>query len=722
MTCHARVTVPTSEASLSKKHCHGPRVSPAAPPPAVSCLVSTEQPIKIKQAQKPQIFAAAVKTDARPPRSAMDALCNTYVSYFTTKYVQVRDWRLGLVYYAAVCLSVIYVLADVIILRKGFLVYEPVIGVVRLDLRGDGSALKHPSSYPYCPEARTNGSMAGRYAHSASVLPECHGVHTEARCVRMDEHDIVFPPHEESAVFITTSLLELDEEEECPDSDDIDCVGREVWRTTSCERALALGIDDEFELSIEHTLFTHASTEMDGSLMSENGSVVARLPRGVPSALKLRELLAAAGVHLDDPGGWDMGNGSATLAVRDTGIVLALMIEYSNIYTTFFPAHDPVYSIHVRRMHDASFALDEVVYHPRAGAVQASGAPRTRTVRHRSGVRVKAFQTGKIGEFSFQRLLLSIASGLVIVGTARAVVDVLALFVLQDRKRYYGYIVQETETYEQVRARRKKAEDLRAETLGAMLVRQKSSSAYARLEEGRANTPVAPPQGRQAGIRASLSRLSALVGLGGHPSFASASARRDEVMELWASLRIQRGFRAWRAYRSSLPQDGHRKPLGTSSSAHHGREALPTPSPYARAQLAASGGLHGGPGRMRSADHYHCARSDRRSPTPEAAGRGSSLSPARGRSPSKGPPGSRAPRRSGARNRSPGGGKRAHAGREQRQGAAGPHDGQAAPRNGRPPRARAQQQTGSSSTSAGHPMLPQHHSSALGADHHYYDA
>lgn len=518
-------------------------------------------------------------------------LCNYFFAYYTKKNVQVRDWRLGLLYYGAVFVSIVYVLLDVLVLRKGFLVFEPIVGVVRIDLRGDGSALAPAASYHYCPDTfasndtalepngtavesslaarwRANASLAGQSAanvpavrvrdgsastedaaalsraaangsaagvRSANVTAQAAdapasraalgGGALRIGCLPMDEHDLVYPPHEESAIFVTTRLVELDEEHSC--LPDVDCPGTAVWRSVEVDADYALGVE-HFNLTIMHDIFTHASTEMDGTLRTEDEQVVARMPKGKVTPLTLEQLLRAAGVSLDSVSGSALEGptlgglgepGGPPPTLRDTGVILALMIQYTNTYTPLFPARDPVFIMHVRAMHDSAFSVDEVDYQPIIGHNRTKR--RTRTVRHRAGVRIKAFQTGKIGEFSFRKLLLSIASGLVIIGTARVCVDMLAIYVLADSERYWSYLVEETETYADVKARKRRALHVQAKTMGLLLSRTQTGYTL--------NLPSSRRQPRGPLGRAFARRFG--------------SKHSEHVAAHWAAIKIQRKWR-----------------------------------------------------------------------------------------------------------------------------------------------------------------------------------
>jgi len=489
---------------------------------------------------------------------------NDTLSYYTVKNVQVRDWRLGAVYYVCVVCAVAYVLADVILLNKSFLVFEPVVGVVRLDLTspldGDlrsGFASLLGSGFAYCRGRQRNMPflVRGRTTEypgfaGGSDGPAMFAQHWRNKrdgqigCSAMDGHDLVFPPHEEAAIFITTTLLELEqrraspsipfesgtvagtfpflssepgtiagtvrdsvgtitgtspsdistgnsdtgigklpqpgtvrdgagklpqlgtvrdgagggEGEDAGDSKDEkylkDGVGELPssesieWQTERFRDNYAVGVESA-ELTLGHMIFSHSSSDMNGRLLNSKGEVLGRFARGATPSIRVDELLAAAGVSLNDRAVTHGGNGSSAtiLTRRDTGVVLALMIEYSNTQKTLLPQSDPEWAMTAVLMDEDEFSVDEVT--------RDSHEPGLRTVRHRVGIRVKAFQTGSIGVFSLNKLLLSLAAGLVIIGTARAAVDMLAVFVLADRDRYRSYIYELTETLDEVEERQR---------------------------------------------------------------------------------------------------------------------------------------------------------------------------------------------------------------------------------------------------------------------------
>ncbi|KAG8463475.1 hypothetical protein KFE25_004986 [Diacronema lutheri] len=468
---------------------------------------------------------------------------NDTFAYYTNKHVQIRDWRLGFLYAVAVVVAIVYVLTDVIVLNKAFVRYTPVVGVVRLDLssshaRSASAPPRTLSGYDYCagrpydppfaPVAPAELAAGLAIDSDGDALAAAHALRKAANkvgCVVLDGHDLVFPPHEEAAIFVTTAVFELEQRRaggprggDSPAPPPDAPLAPSPWRAMASRAYFAVGVE-ELELTLGHTLFTHSSSSMAGTLRTASGAVLRRYPRGDVPAIAIRELMEAAGIHLDrktagggsggatggaaggaaggallakgdeagdaagarlnatrnasaDGGGEQPppsalgGRGGmprAALTRRDTGVVIALMIEYSNTATSLLPLPDPEWTMTPMLMEEPSFSVDEVLLE--------DGDVSRRTLRHRSGIRIKAFQTGAIGVFSLEKLLVAIASGLVIIGTARKAVDMIALYALADRDRYHQYIYEKTETLDEATERHRRKADARHGTVGALFLR-----------------------------------------------------------------------------------------------------------------------------------------------------------------------------------------------------------------------------------------------------------
>jgi len=73
-----------------------------------------------------------------------------------------------------------------------------------------------------------------------------------------------------------------------------------------------------------------------------------------------------------------------------------------------------------------------------------------RVIWDRHGIRVIILQTGTIGKFDFQTLLLTFVSGLGLLAVATLIVDTLALRVLPRKQLYSRYKFEKTEEFSQL--------------------------------------------------------------------------------------------------------------------------------------------------------------------------------------------------------------------------------------------------------------------------------
>lgn len=465
-------------------------------------------------------------------------------AYYTAKMVVVRDFRLGLIFYSACFLCILY-LAYSIFADQGYMQFTPIIGSVRIDLVGHASNLLSTDDYKYCPH---DNSAAVKATYSSNITGHLDEVDSDGDpvdlgigCIFMDDHDLVFPPHEEGAMFATTRLTEKRQMRMYPPG--AKRCDSKLWHTEASRTNYVVGIE-EYNVTIEHSLylpesvgfFHGSSAEMDGVFVNHRGEVFAHVPRGQHSTIALSALLAAANVSLDErPVFTDDVARSAlthagrhdprTVTNRDLGVVLVIVIDYSNTYQTLRPARMPRYRIEVFQLPNHEFTVNEVTY---------MGFDNARLLRHRQGVRVVAYQKGRVGFFSLQALLLNIASGLVIIRTAKLTVDLLAIYVLPERKRYFRYIYEQTELVSLVREKELRHKtNVLANMMHRAFVSTSHSEGYRRFhDEHRRRRRSGKPTMFQSMVWPVLDLVER----------ADWRARR-RVHETWAATLIQAAFR-----------------------------------------------------------------------------------------------------------------------------------------------------------------------------------
>jgi len=476
--------------------------------------------------------------------ATVDSMC----SYYTQKRVRIRDQRLGVVFFACVLACLIYLVVE-IIAYNGYMEFAEILGSVRVDVVSDPRRLGPSTAYAYCN----------------SSLPE------SPRCMFMDPHDLVYPAHEESAVLITTRMAGLVQERTVPVGAAATGQGLDgpLWRTVSDgEDNYALGVED-FNVTFHHSIYLPAELSylkgddehMDGVFVDQAGQTIMKLPGKQLPTIPLGTLLDAAGVSLDEPPAHPVPSAEVDAASvdflrrsasrkptrRDLGLVVVVVMSYSNTYTALWRAKQPRYTLSVYHLKNHRFAIDEVTSH----------GPTSRYLKHRAGVRIVVYQKGQVGYYSFRNLLLNIASGLVIINAANFIVDSLARYVLPDRDRYYRYMFEETDLGTFIRRRERVVkENFVSSILTDRNVRRLSPEAYQRLED----------LDRQSRARRGLSGLVRLLcELILCRSDSARRQREDEererILVLWAATIIQSAYRGHMA-RRSLRRRGWRRGRG----------------------------------------------------------------------------------------------------------------------------------------------------------------
>eukprot|EP01103_Thecamoeba_quadrilineata_P015851 TRINITY_DN5124_c0_g1_i2.p1 TRINITY_DN5124_c0_g1~~TRINITY_DN5124_c0_g1_i2.p1 ORF type:complete len:180 (-),score=20.89 TRINITY_DN5124_c0_g1_i2:55-594(-) len=119
--------------------------------------------------------------------------------------------------------------------------------------------------------------------------------------------------------------------------------------------------------------------------------------------------------------------------MRYAGMMLMVVMDYSNLVS--FDLNTVEYTISTRVVRDTEFKAIETIY---------VHFPTHIIERDRHGVRMLFLQTGNLGAFDFQVLLLNCVSGLGLLAVATVIVDILATMILPQRNIYYKYKYDET--------------------------------------------------------------------------------------------------------------------------------------------------------------------------------------------------------------------------------------------------------------------------------------
>lgn len=364
-------------------------------------------------------------------------------SYSTVKIVSIKDRRLGLLHYFFVLLILAYVVGWTLVYQKRYLLLERPIGTVRLSLLEpvDWWNRPQPSALPYCAAAAASEAEANNF--TAHKLP----------CRYWDAVQTLYPAVEASSMFVSTRVTMVSQtlvNAANPSAGGCD----ERMATPNCvydngtSETFFVAQPEDFTVMVDHSAFAPLvgvqveATDLAGRLLnSTGGRINVTAPefvgkRGFADILRIGTLLRAAGVDdLDAETDFRSRKPNATAeSFRYAGLQLLVFVTYSNTET--FNLSDVSYTYEVVRINRTEFkALQNV----------ATKNITNRLVYDRHGIRLMFVQSGELGRFDFQTLLLSVVSGLGLLALSTLVVDVIAIRLMPARAVYKHFKFEETE-------------------------------------------------------------------------------------------------------------------------------------------------------------------------------------------------------------------------------------------------------------------------------------
>jgi hypothetical protein len=202
---------------------------------------------------------------------------------------------------------------------------------------------------------------------------------------------------------------------------------------------------EHFTMLIDHTIYaptvqiTANARDIDGVLLDNNGKAMQLakpniVGKGSSDILELQTLLKCAGItSLDQPSG-----ANNSISMRYDGIVLIVFITYSNTYT--YSLSNLRYTIKVAAITNTKFKSVQPVFTKNTD---------TRVIWNRHGLRIICLQSGELGKFDFQALLLSFVSGLGLVTASTVIVDIIAFYIMKPKKTYIQHRYEVTEAGEE---------------------------------------------------------------------------------------------------------------------------------------------------------------------------------------------------------------------------------------------------------------------------------
>lgn len=355
-----------------------------------------------------------------------------WLVYDTVKTVRIEDRKLSALYYALVLGALAYT-ASTIVYHKGYLEYEPhIVGGLALHLtrQHHGSEAGHPPDLidtrllPYCRQS----------SHSARDAKPC---------LIWDDDDILVQRGTHAAL-ITTRVQRYLEKRVCGPTE-VSCGA--IWEEVSHDDYY-IADTENFELGVYHSMqaphffeesghshaFAEGNLHMKGVLMKGQGdakAVLKKFPEGECDHFKLTELLAAADVTLND---LSDAPGQERKPLRASGLILHADLAYNNIrcdgkLKCAFGQGDISYRYRIYRVPESNSEMVEVK--------KLNDTHRVRSVKQ--GIQVNFAQTGKIGRFSAQVLIVNLCSGLGMMAIATVVVDAIAIYVLPKKTTYFSH-------------------------------------------------------------------------------------------------------------------------------------------------------------------------------------------------------------------------------------------------------------------------------------------
>lgn len=336
--------------------------------------------------------------------------------YDTLKTVRIQDRWLGLIYYSLLGSIFAYTVLYVVFFQKGYIEYETPVGAVKIKLRQDLNEGQLNSPYCY-------GGKDG-----------------EVMCEIWDNTEIVSQQQGDGVLMLATHVKEYVEERICPPTAH-SCP--EIWHKLN-ERIFYIANIENIQLDIYHSMqapqffdesghnkaYGEANRQMAGVLIVGH-KVIRSFPIGQTDLLTLQNLLHAAQIDLSDI---SMANMDSNRTLRETGLILHINIAYNNVRCDMkldcaFGTIPITYRYRVYHVPDAQYDIEAIH--------ELNDTVRIRRVK--SGILLKFIQTGKIGRFSMQVLVINICSGLGMMAIATVIVDSLALYVLPKRGVYFQH-------------------------------------------------------------------------------------------------------------------------------------------------------------------------------------------------------------------------------------------------------------------------------------------
>jgi len=409
-----------------------------------------------------------------PCERACGCDCDDVCSYTTPRTVRIRDRRLGILHYAVLTAIFVQVVIRSVVVEQRYMKVGQIYGSVRVSLNEPLNRFRYRFGRPpYCTGANTTNNWDPRYRFPAPGLYQYVGdgaadpVAAQYDCQYLDANFLLPYGMEINTVFVPSRVTTYNQTLNTGIPGCTLALSTPNCTYTEIDNSTVFIPDvDMHTLTVDHSFASSvgvsgSSLNMDGVMLDTNGNVIdlcsvyynylggssegcppgIGIGAGSQDKFPIRALMLAAGIsRLDDALGtsppWD-----ATTR-RFAGTVLLIDIQYTNfaqptagslLGTQTLNSGLVKYAYVVRAVPNIQAVS------PSTDTPDGSIPALTRTVVDRHGVRIIISQTGAIGTFDFQTLLVNLTVALGLLSVAALLVDAVATKLLPLRALYAQY-------------------------------------------------------------------------------------------------------------------------------------------------------------------------------------------------------------------------------------------------------------------------------------------
>jgi len=348
---------------------------------------------------------------------------SSFMVYDTVSIVRISDMRLAILHYLCMICILIYIFIYTIWWNQAYYAIEAPVGTVRINPMApserDDDQWKDIQELPYClTENRTT-------LHGYDLLP----------CKYFDSLLDVFPQAVDSAITIASRIKFSTQT--C--NNIYFNTSNTTWTNNQTESYFLADIE-RFTLQLDHTFYApnlgiqHNARDLKGFVVkngeekddeSYNKTFKPYLPKGEIigqvgqlDIVSVGSLLRMAGVDIDAQ------NVTPGESIRNSGAIFLVFLDYQNSMTHWF-TNGTKYTIHVDMINNTEYKAVQTVY-----TKKLDGG---RTIYNRHGLHFVFLQTGKLVQFDFQVLLLSMVSGMGMLAFSTTIVDLISTKLLGNK-------------------------------------------------------------------------------------------------------------------------------------------------------------------------------------------------------------------------------------------------------------------------------------------------